>query len=206
MVDFGGWDMPIQYQSLIEEHHAVRQNSGVFDVSHMNIVDVDGPDAKAWLQRLLANDVAKLMENGQALYSAMLNEQGGVVDDVIVYRLAQGYRIVANCATRDKDMAWMQDTAQGFEVNLKQRDDLSLLAVHGPEAIDRVCALLTPDLAQQVGALGNFRGLEAGAWFIARTGYTGERGLEVLLPNSEAPAFWDKLLASGVKPIGLGAR
>jgi len=206
MVDFGGWDMPIQYQSLIEEHHAVRQNSGVFDVSHMNIVDVDGPDAKAWLQRLLANDVQKLMENGQALYSAMLNEQGGVVDDLIVYRLAQGYRIVANCATREKDMAWMKAVAEGFSISLKERDDLAILAVNGPESIDKVCGLLTPDLAQQVGALGNFRGLEAGDWFIARTGYTGEKGLELLLPATEAESFWDKLLASGVRPIGLGAR
>src|SRR5690606_10867269 len=118
MVDFGGWDMPIQYQSLIEEHHAVRQHSGVFDVSHMHIIDVDGADAKAWLQTLLANDVEKLKETGQALYSAMLNEQGGVVDDLIVYLMPQGYRIVANCATREKDLAWMTASAKDFAVKL----------------------------------------------------------------------------------------
>jgi aminomethyltransferase len=206
IVDFGGWDMPIQYQSLIEEHHAVRQHAGVFDVSHMTIVDVDGADAKAWLQYLLANDVEKLDVAGRALYSAMLNDEGGVVDDLIVYRRVTGYRLVVNCGTREKDLRWMNDRAQGWKVSISERPDLAILAVHGPESIDKVCELLAPALAASVRALGNFRSLESGDWFIARTGYTGERGLELLIPNAEAPALWDQLLQLGVKPIGLGAR
>lgn len=206
IVDFGGWDMPIQYQSLIEEHLAVRQHAGVFDVSHMTIVDIDGADAKAWLQMLLANDVEKLDSPGRALYSAMLNDNGGVVDDLIVYRRVAGYRLVVNCGTREKDLRWMNDRAQGWKVSIVERPELAILAVHGPESIDKVCALLSPELATQVQALGNFRSLESGDWFIARTGYTGERGLELLVPNAHAPALWDQLLQMGVKPIGLGAR
>ncbi len=206
IVDFGGWDMPIQYQSLIEEHHAVRQHAGVFDVSHMTVVDVNGPDAKAWLQYLLANDVDRLKETGKALYSAMLNTDGGVVDDLIVYRRQEGYRLVVNCGTRDKDLAWMQQHAKGFQVSITYRPELAILAVHGPESIDKVCSLLAPDVAASVQALGNFKALESGTWFIARTGYTGERGLELIVPSEDAPALWDKLLNIGVRPIGLGAR
>jgi len=206
IVDFGGWDMPIQYQSLIEEHHAVRQHAGVFDVSHMTVVDIGGAQAKAWLRYLLANDVDKLTEPGRALYSAMLNENGGVVDDLIVYTLSEGYRLVVNCGTREKDLHWMQTKAKGFDVSIIERPDLAILAVHGPESISKVCALLAPERAAAVEALGNFRALESEDWFIARTGYTGERGLELIVPNAAAPALWDALLASGVKPIGLGAR
>jgi aminomethyltransferase len=206
IVDFGGWDMPIQYQSLIEEHHAVRQHAGVFDVSHMTVVDVSGDQAKAWLQYLLANDVEKLNETGRALYSAMLNEQGGVVDDLIAYRMTDGYRLVVNCGTREKDLRWMQEKTQGYDVRITERPDLAILAVHGPESIAKVCALLSPERATLVEALGNFRAVESGDWFIARTGYTGERGLELIVPNSDAPSLWEALLASGIKPIGLGAR
>jgi aminomethyltransferase len=206
IVDFGGWDMPIQYQSLLEEHQAVRQSAGVFDVSHMTVVDVDGDDARRWLQYLLANDVDKLTEVGRALYSAMLNDNGGVVDDLIVYRLQQGYRLVVNCGTREKDLGWMVMQAIDYAVDIKERSDLAILAVHGPDAVNKVCELLAPELAQRVQALGNFRALEAGQWFIARTGYTGERGLELLVPSEDAPALWDQLLAVGVRPIGLGAR
>ncbi len=206
IVDFGGWDMPIQYQSVIEEHHAVRQHAGVFDVSHMTIIDISGPDAKAYLQYLLANDVDRLAEDGKALYSAMLNEAGGVVDDLIVYRMAWGYRLVVNCATREKDLQWMALHAREFTVSLSERPELAILAVHGPESIDKVCSLLSADTAEKVKALGNFRGLEADGWFIARTGYTGERGLEILLPGEAAGTLWNQLLETGVKPIGLGAR
>ncbi len=206
IVDFGGWDMPIQYQSLIEEHHAVRQHAGVFDVSHMTVVDVGGPDARAYLRFLLANDVDKLEPVGRALYSAMLNERGGVVDDLIVYRRAHDYRLVVNCGTREKDLQWMASHAKGFDVRIQERPELAILAVHGPASIDLVCSLLTPALGASVQALGNFRFLEDGDWFIARTGYTGERGLELIIPEQDAPALWDSLLALGVKPIGLGAR
>lgn len=206
IVDFGGWDMPIQYQSLIDEHHAVRQHAGVFDVSHMTVVDISGTQASSWLRYLLANDVEKLTEVGRALYSAMLNENGGVVDDLIVYRRSDGYRLVVNCGTREKDLRWMQTKAQGFDVSIVERPDLAILAVHGPESIDKVCALLSPERAASVAALGNFRAMDVDAWFIARTGYTGERGLELIVPNEDAPALWDALLECGVKPIGLGAR
>lgn len=206
IVDFGGWDMPIQYQSLIEEHHAVRQHAGVFDVSHMTVVDVDGPAATAWLQYLLANDVDKLDAVGRALYSAMLNHEGHVIDDLIVYRMSSGYRLVVNCGTREKDLLWMDKQATGFDVSICERPDLAILAVHGPESIDKVCELLATDLAERVKALGNFRATETNDWFIARTGYTGERGLELIIPNGDAALLWDQLLSSGVRPIGLGAR
>lgn len=210
IVDFGGWDMPIQYDSLINEHHAVRQHAGVFDVSHMTIVDVKGADAERWLRFLLANDVARLKETGHALYSGMLTEQAGVIDDLIVYRMAWGFRLVVNCATREKDLAWMNKQLTKFDAQLTERPDLAILAVQGPSAINIVMDLLNSkggvSAAAQVGSLKNFSGAELGSWFIARTGYTGENGVEIMLPNNEAPGIWDDLLAAGVKPIGLGAR
>ncbi|MDO8907032.1 MAG: glycine cleavage system aminomethyltransferase GcvT [Pseudohongiella sp.] len=210
LVDFGGWDMPIQYDSLINEHHAVRQHAGVFDVSHMTIVDVKGSQAENWLRYLLANDVARLKENGDALYSGMLNEQAGVIDDLIVYRMAWGFRLVVNCGTREKDLAWMNKQVAGYDVELTERPDLAILAVQGPAALNIVMDLLNSKGASaeavQIGSLKNFSGAEFGSWFIARTGYTGENGVEIMLPDSEAPGIWDELLAAGVKPIGLGAR
>tara|TARA_R110002072_G_scaffold136124_2_gene278150 strand:+ start:121904 stop:123034 length:1131 start_codon:yes stop_codon:yes gene_type:complete len=215
LVDFGGWDMPIQYKSVIEEHNAVRQHAGVFDVSHMTIVDIQGPDAEGWLRYLLANDVARLRETGQALYTGMLNESGGVIDDLIVYRMTDGFRLVVNCATREKDLAWMQKQQTGFDVSLTERPELAILAVQGPAAMNIVLDLLNSRgataEAARVGSLKNFSGTELGgseqtSWFIARTGYTGENGVEIMLPDSEAPALWDELLAAGVAPIGLGAR
>lgn len=207
MVDFAGWDMPINYGSQIEEHNQVRQHAGVFDVSHMTVVDVSGPDGRAYLRHLLANDVDRLDEVGRALYSAMLNESGGVIDDLIVYRLSAGYRLVVNCATREKDLAWLERVASGFQVEIRERPELAILAVHGPESIERVTAILPEAQAGQVRALGNFRGTELpDDWFIARTGYTGEKGLELIFPAAEAPGVWDRLLAVGVTPIGLGAR
>lgn len=206
MVDFAGWDMPIHYGSQLEEHNQVRTAAGVFDVSHMTITDVGGPGAEPFLRRLLANDVARLDEEGRALYSAMLRPDGGVIDDLIVYRMAWGFRVVSNCATREKVMVWMDQQTEGFGLSLKERPDLAILAVHGPEAIDTVCTLLAGEEAEQVQALGNFRGVELRDWFVARTGYTGEKGLELILPNADAPGFWDKLLGADVKPVGLGAR
>ena len=206
MVDFAGWDMPINYGSQIEEHNQVRTAAGVFDVSHMTISDVSGPGAKPFLQYLLANDVGRLDVEGRALYSGMLNEDGGVIDDLIVYRMSFGYRVVSNCATREKDLAWMQQQVAEFEAELEERPELAILAVHGPESIPAVCGLLDDEQREAVEALGNFRGVELGDWFVARTGYTGEKGLEIILPNGQAADFWDRLLAEGVKPIGLGAR
>lgn len=207
MVDFAGWDMPIHYGSQIDEHNAVRQHAGVFDVSHMTVVDVHGTGAEAFLRHLLANDVARLQVTGRALYSAMLNEDGGVIDDLIVYRMTDGYRLVVNCATRAKDLAWMSRQAESFPVSLTEQPTLAILAAHGPDAIAKVCSLLPPDQAARVGQLANFHGVELTAdWFVARTGYTGEKGVELIFPQQQAESVWDRLLAAGVKPVGLGAR
>lgn len=206
MVDFGGWDMPIHYGSQIEEHHQVRRDAGVFDVSHMTVVDLEGAGGTAYLQRLLANDVARLKDDGKALYSAMCNESGGVIDDLIVYRTGNGYRLVVNCSTREKDLAWMQAQADGFDVSLQHRADLAMVAVQGPAALDKVCSLLPGEHADRVSALRNFYAADLGEWFVARTGYTGEDGVEIILPANTAVDVWNRLLAVGVKPCGLGAR
>ncbi len=210
MVDFGGWDMPLHYGSQVEEHHQVRRDCGVFDVSHMTVVDVAGDQAKAYLQHLLANDVERLKTPGKALYSGMLNEEGGVVDDLIVYLsgAADGrdYRVVVNAATRDKDLAWMQAQAAGFAVTLSERAELAMLAIQGPNARAKTAELVSPARAALIHELKPFQGLAEGDWFIARTGYTGEDGLEIMLPAEQAPAFLSELVGAGIAPIGLGAR
>lgn len=205
MVDFGGWDMPIHYGSQIQEHNAVREDAGMFDVSHMTIVDITGTDAKAYLQRLLANDVDKLQETGKALYSGMLNHDGGVIDDLIVYKMDGWYRTVVNCATREKDLEWMDKQTAGFNVTLNERPELAMIAVQGPNAMNRV-KQAKPDAANLIAELKIFQGLLKSDWFFARTGYTGEDGLEIMLPEGAIPAFWDELLNAGVQPAGLGAR
>ena len=206
MVDFGGWDMPLHYGSQVEEHHQVRRDCGVFDVSHMCVVDVSGSQAKAFLQRLLANDVARLENPGKALYSAMLNEQGGVIDDLIVYLTEGGYRLVLNAGTRDKDLAWMHAQAGDFDVQLRERRDLAMLAIQGSKARARVSELLSQARAALIHELKPFQGLPEGDWFIARTGYTGEDGLEIVLPVTEVVSFLNDLVGAGISPIGLGAR
>ena len=212
MVDFGGWDMPIHYGSQIEEHHQVRRDAGMFDVSHMNIVDLEGPGARAFLRRLLANSIDKLNRAGRALYSCMLNPRGGVVDDLIVYFLGgDAFRLVANAATRDKDMAWIRAQAEGFDVRLRERPELAIIAVQGPNARERVIGLLEGDAAQRAGALARFSatdlpGTPFGDLFLARTGYTGEDGFEVVASEVGAVALWDELLRAWVRPTGLGAR
>ncbi len=215
IVDFGGWDMPIHYGSQIEEHHIVRQNVGMFDVSHMTVVDVQGAQSRDYLRYLLANDVDKLLVDGKALYSGMLDEKGGVIDDLIVYRMPSdsmssnskpsNYRVVVNCGTREKDLAWMTKQAENFDVELKERSDLAMIAIQGPEAIDSVKKLKAEN-ASLIESLAVFQGLEKGDWMYCRTGYTGEDGLEVMLPNDEAEIFWNGLVEVGVKPCGLGAR
>jgi len=209
MVPFGGWDMPLHYGSQLEEHHQVRRHAGIFDVSHMTVVDMGGADATAWLRRLLANDVARLAV-GQALYSCMLNEAGGVIDDLIVYRRPDAapapYRLVVNAATRDRDLAWMQAAAAGRDVALELRNDLVMLAVQGPRACELAAPLLPEALRPAALALQPFHAVESAAAFIGRTGYTGEDGWEVLLPVAAGLAFWDAALAAGIAPCGLGAR
>lgn len=207
MVDFAGWDMPVNYGSQIEEHHAVRRDAGMFDVSHMLSIDLSGPDATPFLRQLLGNDVIKLKEPGKALYSCMLNTEGGVIDDLIVYRFGDSdYRIVVNAGTADKDVAWMREqiARRAANVSLTARRDLAMLAVQGPNAIART-AEAVPELVA-AGIPSPFSGVRAGDLMIARTGYTGEDGLEVTLPAARAGALWDALLAAGVKPCGLGAR
>jgi len=207
LVDFGGWDMPLHYGSQIEEHHKVRQSAGMFDVSHMTVVDVTGVDAKAYLQYLLANDVAKLDSIfGKALYSGMLNHEGGVIDDLIVYNLGDWYRVVVNCSTREKDLAWMNHVAQKFSVAVTECPELSMIAVQGPEAIRIVSSLVSAEQAAIIASLKIFQGLPVGDFFIGRTGYTGEDGLEIMLPNEAAASFWQALADAGVAPCGLGAR
>ena len=211
MVDFGGWDMPVQYTSVLTEHHAVRREAGMFDVSHMTFVDVTGPDAKAYLQKLLANDVARLTMPGKALYSAMLNPQGGVIDDLIVYAPTEAnpelWRVIVNCGTHDKDLAWMQAQAASFRVSIAERTDLAMIAVQGPKAIAIVGQVLGAEAAALIAGLKVFQGKEfRNDWFIARTGYTGEEGVEMLVPEAEIAGFWQQLLAAGVVACGLGAR
>ena len=207
LVDFGGWDMPINYGSQIEEHHQVRQHAGLFDVSHMTVVDVAGPDARAYLRKLLANDVARLDgKPGKALYSGMLNTSGGVIDDLIVYNLDGWYRVVVNCATRDKDLKWMNKHTSEFDVSVTERPELAMIAVQGPEAIDKVQAAASSAQAEAISNLKVFCGVESEGWFIARTGYTGEDGLEIMLSGDAACQLWQTLTEAGVAPCGLGAR
>jgi len=207
IVDFGGWDMPVQYSSQIAEHHAVRRAAGVFDVSHMCVVDLRGARVRAFLQHLLANDVGKLRLPGKALYSCMLNEQGGVIDDLIVYFLTEEwFRAVVNAGTRDKDLAWIRRVAAPFAVEVSERTDLAMLAVQGPEARAKAVQLLGAADRAAALALGVFVGRELGSWFVARTGYTGEDGFEIMMPAGDAVPAWRSLNALGVASCGLGAR
>jgi aminomethyltransferase len=207
MVDFGGWDMPVQYSSQIGEHHAVRRAAGVFDVSHMCVIDLKGPGTREFLRHLLANDVARLKVPGKALYSCMLNESGGVLDDLIVYFLDDSwFRLVVNAGTRDADLAWIRRQAQPFGVTVSERADLAMLAVQGPEARAKAAQLLQSRDAAAALALESFAGRELGAWFVARTGYTGEDGFEIMMPAEDAVPAWRTLNALGVASCGLGAR
>lgn len=206
LVDFGGWDMPLHYGSQVEEHHQVRRDCGVFDVSHMTVIDVTGPQAKPWLQRLLANDVHRLHEIGQALYSAMLDPEGGIIDDMIVYLTANGYRLVVNAATRHKDLAWMHAQAVEFDVHVHECTDLAMLAIQGPKARATLAEVLDQAKAQVVQGLKPFEARAEGNWYIARTGYTGEDGVEIILPAVEAQGLFNDLVGAGIAPIGLGAR
>ena len=207
IVDFGGWDMPLHYGSQKEEHHAVRQHAGVFDVSHMTIVDLAGARVRDYLRQLLANDVARLTVSGKALYTCMLNEDGGVIDDLIVYYIDDThYRLVVNAATRDKDLAWLRKQADEFGVKVTERAELAMLAVQGPKARELAAPCVDVEYRHAALELKPFFGMDAGEWFVARTGYTGEDGWELVVPAADAPGLWDRLIATGVQPCGLGAR
>jgi aminomethyltransferase len=207
MVEFGGWDMPVAYGSQIEEHQAVRQAAGVFDVSHMCIVDLAGAPTRELLEQLLSNDIGRLTRENTALYSCMLNDAGGIIDDLLAYWLGEDrFRLVVNAATRDKDVAWIAAHAERVDVKLLERRDLAMLAVQGPQARQRCAMLLPSESASAVMALAPFAGLAIGSWFISRTGYSGEDGFEIMLPAGEAGVIWQRLNASGVRSCGLGAR
>ena len=206
MVDFGGWDMPVNYGSQIEEHHAVRHDAGMFDVSHMLVVDLTGARVREFLRYLLANDVARLKESGKALYSCMLNERGGVIDDLIVYFIDERwFRVVVNAGTRDKDTAWLRQHAAAFDVQVNPRTDLAMIAIQGPNARAKAATLIAAHATAAL-ELKPFTGHELGQYFVARTGYTGEDGWEIMMPAAEAAQFWANLQAAGVAPCGLGAR
>ncbi len=239
MVEFAGWEMPLHYGSQVAEHQAVRDGAGLFDVSHMTVIDISGDDARAFLRRLLAGDVARLKTVGQALYTTLLNGSGGILDDLIVYRLADRYRLVVNAATRDKVLDWlggqlgvavtgpqpgpgqgsdepvatgpakrlgdgraMAQAEPGARVHITERD-LAILAVQGPRALETFIRASDLPAAAEIQ---RFNALFVGHWMLARTGYTGEDGIEVVLPNADAPALWRRLLKEGAHPAGLGAR
>jgi aminomethyltransferase len=208
MVDFGGWDMPLNYGSQIEEHHQVRRDAGMFDVSHMTVVDLRGARVRPFLRRLLANSVDKLQKPGKALYTCMLNDQGGVIDDLIVYFLAEDFfRLVVNAATREKDLAWIGAQAAAFDVDVRERAELAMIAVQGPNAREKTFGLLAADSVAAARKLGKFAAAEAtmrdGApLFVARTGYTGEDGFEIVVAEQHAVALWQALLEAGVNLYG----
>lgn len=207
MVDFAGWQMPINYGSQIDEHHAVRRDAGMFDVSHMCPVDITGAQAGDYLRRLLANDVDKLQAPGKALYTCMLDDNGGIIDDLICYFLSDThYRVVVNAGTREKDLAWMREQTDDFDVEVAAMQDYAMLAVQGPKARERFTGLLSPDLQETAESLVPFSAAECGDLFVARTGYTGEDGFEVICPAGGARPLWDSLVSAQVKPCGLGAR
>ena len=207
MVDFGGWEMPINYGSQIEEHNKVRQAAGMFDVSHMTVVDINGAQARHFLSYLLANDVAKLQTPGRAFYTCMLNEEGGIVDDLITTFLDETFfRMVVNAATHDKDLAWINLQAKAFDVVVEERPELAMIAVQGPLARETVLALLPKADASVAAEMKPFNAGQFGDLFISRTGYTGEDGFEISLPAEAAVVLWEQLLAAGVAPCGLGAR
>jgi len=217
MVDFGGWDMPVNYGSQIDEHHQVRNDCGMFDVSHMRVVDIKGNGARSFLRYLLANNVDKLTSTGKALYSCMLLDNGGVIDDLIVYLMnEEWFRIVVNAGAADKDIAWMKQQAAEFsdqppnhpqppQLVITDHPELAMIAVQGPNARAKVWDAL-PGSRGLTERLVPFSAAEMGTMFIARTGYTGEDGFEIMIPAKAAPFFWAALAAKGVKPIGLGAR
>lgn len=201
MVPFGGWEMPLHYGSQIVEHQAVRARAGVFDVSHMTIIDITGEQAHTFLSRLVANDIGKLRNDGDALYGVLLNEDAGIIDDLIVYRIPEGYRAVVNASTRDKVLAWFG--SQERDARVVERKDLGMLAVQGPDAVGIVADLIKrPGLRD----LRSFSAAIDGQWMIGRTGYTGEDGVELMLPAADAVDLFGRLRTAGVQPSGLAAR
>lgn len=206
MVDFAGWAMPLHYGSQIEEHHFVRNESGMFDVSHMGIIEIQGPDSLPFLRYVLANNIDKLKSPGRAFYTCMLNEKGGIIDDLIVYYFSPDHcRLVVNAATTEKDLSWLLKQAASFQVQVNQLKNYAILAVQGPDALEKIKQAL-PLYQDNIEALGFFHFFQKDDMLIARTGYTGEQGVEIILSENKIKLLWETLLALGVHPIGLGAR
>lgn len=207
IVDFAGWDMPLHYGSQLQEHHYVRQEAGMFDVSHMTVVDFSGADVAKFLRYLLANNIDRLVP-GKALYTCMLNEQGGVIDDLIVYKVSDTqYRLIVNSGTHDKDLAWFNQQAQGFNITITERTDTAMIAIQGPQIRSKISAIFASQDQQSITDLKPFTFAEThNHWFVARTGYTGEDGFEIIVPTQDAAGLWQTLLNAGIKPCGLGAR
>ena len=205
MVDFHGWSMPINYGSQINEHNSVRENCGIFDVSHMTILDFKGDDAETFVRKLISNDIKKLTEPYAGLYSAMVNEQGGVIDDLIAYKMENGYRLVVNCATRGEDLKWISSKSLNFKVEMTERDDLSMIAVQGPRSLDVLSACPAP-IVRALESKKRQQGVYGNNMFATKTGYTGEIGFEVILPHEQAVNLWQNAIDAGAVPVGLGAR
>jgi glycine cleavage system T protein (aminomethyltransferase) len=205
LVPFAGWEMPVQYAGIREEHLAVRKSAGVFDVSHMGEVETTGPDAEAFLQRVLSNDVSKVPADG-AQYSVLCRDDGGVLDDLFTYRLRDGFLTVTNASNHERDLAWMQRHAEGFDVKVQDRlHDWAMLAVQGPQARGIVAGLADGELPKRFRT-ATLTVAGAPGVLVAGTGYTGEDGVELLVPPDSAAAIWDAVVAAGATPAGLGAR
>lgn len=207
LMNFADWEMPLHYGSQIVEHNQVRTVAGMFDVSHMGIIDLKGPGCQQFLSIILANNINKLHDPGRALYSCMLNDTGGILDDLIAYYVGENYyRLVVNASCTAKDLAWLQQHSDKYNLEIKQRTDLAIIAVQGPAAIEGAATALGSIVSTSIRNLKKFGCIEVGTWFIARTGYTGEDGVEIILPANEAHECWQNLLKRGVQPVGLGAR
>jgi aminomethyltransferase len=204
MVNFSNWEMPISYSSLIEEHNAVRNSAGIFDVSHMAVFDFEGGDQIGFFEKIFANDIKKISKDNKAIYGALLNEQGGILDDLIIYHANDKFRLVSNCSTREQNNNWYEMHAAEFGVRVVERSDMGILAIQGPDALSKVSAI--EEINNQISSLQTFGCMFDGEKLYARTGYTGEDGLELIVPAKDIKHLWDQALGLGCMPIGLGAR
>jgi aminomethyltransferase len=204
MVNFSNWEMPISYSSLIEEHNAVRNTVGIFDVSHMSVFDFDGDNQVAFFEKIFANDIKKIYKDNKAIYGALLNEEGGILDDLIIYHANNKFRLVSNCSTREQNRQWFEKHAIEFGVKVMERSDMGILAIQGPDALNKI--LKIKEIDNQVNTLQSFGCMFEGDKLYARTGYTGEDGLELIVPTKDINHLWDQALELGCTPIGLGAR
>ena len=206
MIDFHGWDMPINYGSQLSEHEQVRNSCGIFDVSHMTILDFEGKDVKEFLRKLLANDINSLNEDFDGLYSALLNESGGILDDLIAYKLESGYRLVFNCATRESDISWVVSQVGDMNVSFSERLDLSMIAMQGPDVFEVLSRCFSAETSNELKKKRPFQGLMENGTLVTTTGYTGEKGVEIMTDNEKANSLWQKAIQSGARPVGLAAR